>query len=261
MLEIKDLYVKVANSDTDIEILKGINLSIKRGEVHAIMGPNGSGKSTLSKVIAGDSEYEVTRGSMSFNVNFKNKDLLEMEPDIRAKEGIFLGFQYPIEIPGVNNIEFLKSAFDEICKYQHVERLSDEDFLILVKEKMKILGMDEKFIDREVNVDFSGGEKKRNEILQMAVLNPKLAMLDETDSGLDVDSLKMVGENIAKLKNRNNAIILVTHYQRLLDYVQPDYIHVLYKGEIIKTGTKELALEIEKRGFDWIINPQEEKKG
>ncbi len=261
MLEIKDLYVKVANSDTDIEILKGINLSIKRGEVHAIMGPNGSGKSTLSKVIAGDSEYEVTSGSMSFNVNFKNKDLLEMEPDIRAKEGIFLGFQYPIEIPGVNNIEFLKSAFDEICKYQHVERLSDEDFLILVKEKMKILGMDEKFIDREVNVDFSGGEKKRNEILQMAVLNPILAMLDETDSGLDVDSLKMVGENIAKLKNRNNAIILVTHYQRLLDYVQPDYIHVLYKGEIIKTGTKELALEIEKRGFDWIINPQEEKKG
>ncbi len=249
MLEIKNLHVEVEGN----EILKGIDLNIKRGEVHAIMGPNGAGKSTLSKVIAGDPSYDVTKGEILYNINFKNKNLLEMEPDIRAKEGIFLGFQYPVEIPGVNNAEFLRLAFNEVCKYQNVEELSKDDFSALLKSKMDLLGIKGKFIDRELNVDFSGGEKKRNEILQMAVLNPKIALLDETDSGLDVDALRIVGEGITKLKNRDMSILLVTHYQRLLDYIVPDYVHVLYNGKIVKSGTKELAKEIESRGFDWII--------
>jgi len=249
MLEVKDLHVEVAGN----EILSGINLSIKKGEVHAIMGPNGAGKSTLSKVIAGDPSYEVTSGEIKYNINFKNKDLLEMDPDVRAKEGIFLGFQYPVEIPGVNNGEFLRLSFNEVCKYQGIEELSVEDFEALLKTKMDLLGISDKFTSRELNVDFSGGEKKRNEILQMAVLNPKLALLDETDSGLDVDALKIVGEGITKLRNRDMSILLVTHYQRLLDHVVPDFIHVLYNGKIVKTGTKELAKEIESRGFDWII--------
>jgi Fe-S cluster assembly ATP-binding protein len=249
MLEIKDLHVEVEGN----KILSGINLNIKRGEVHAIMGPNGAGKSTLSKVIAGDPSYIVTSGEISYNINFKNKNLLEMEPDIRAKEGIFLGFQYPVEIPGVNNAEFLRLAFNEICKYQDVEEFSKEDFSALLKTKMDLLEIKDKFIDRELNVDFSGGEKKRNEILQMAILNPKIALLDETDSGLDVDALRIVGEGITKLKNKDMSILLVTHYQRLLDYIVPDFVHVLYDGKIVKTGTKELAKEIESKGFDWII--------
>jgi Fe-S cluster assembly ATP-binding protein len=217
------------------------------------MGPSGAGKSTLSKVIAGDPSYEVTKGEILYNINFKNKNLLEMEPDIRAKEGIFLGFQYPVEIPGVNNAEFLRLAFNEVCKYQNVEELSKDEFSELLKNKMELLGIKGKFIDRELNVDFSGGEKKRNEILQMAVLNPKIALLDETDSGLDVDALRIVGEGITKLKNRDMSILLVTHYQRLLDYIVPDFVHVLYNGKIVKTGKKELAMEIENKGFDWII--------
>jgi len=249
MLQIKNLHVEVDGN----KILKGINLNINRGEVHAIMGPNGAGKSTLSKVIAGDPSYEVTEGEIIFNINFKNKNLLDMEPDIRAKEGIFLGFQYPVEIPGVNNAEFLRLAFNEICKYQNVEELSKEEFDESLKSKMELLGIKDKFINRDLNVDFSGGEKKRNEILQMAILNPKLALLDETDSGLDVDALRIVGEGINKIKNRDTAILLVTHYQRLLDYIVPDFVHVLYNGKIVKTGEKELAEEIEKRGFDWII--------
>jgi len=248
MLEVKDLHIEVEGN----EILKGINLNIKRGEVHVIMGPNGAGKSTLSKVIAGDPSYNVTKGEILYNINFRNKNLLEMEPDIRAKEGIFLGFQYPVEIPGVNNAEFLRLAFNEVCKYQNVEELSQDDFSALLKTKMDLLGIKGKFIDRELNVDFSGGEKKRNEILQMAVLNPKLALLDETDSGLDVDALKVVGEGITKLKHKDMSILLVTHYQRLLDYIIPDFVHVLYNGKIIKTGDKELAKEIESKGFDWI---------
>lgn len=248
MLVINNLKVKVNEN----QILNGINLTINKGEVHAIMGPNGSGKSTLSKVVAGHPDYEVTEGTITYNINLRNKNLLEMEPDVRAKEGIFLGFQYPTEIIGVNNGEFLRASFNEICKHNGVEELDPMDFQDLLKAKMKTLNMGEKFIEREVNVDFSGGEKKRNEILQMAILNPKLAILDETDSGLDVDALRIVGEGISKLKNKENAIVLITHYHRLLDYVKPDFVHVMFNGKIIKTGTIELAYEIESKGFDFL---------
>ncbi len=248
MLSINNLKVKVNEN----QILNGINLTINKGEVHAIMGPNGSGKSTLSKVVAGHPDYEVTEGTITYNINLRNKNLLEMEPDVRAKEGIFLGFQYPTEIIGVNNGEFLRASFNEICKHHGVEELDPMDFQDLLKAKMKTLNMGEKFIEREVNVDFSGGEKKRNEILQMAILNPKLAILDETDSGLDVDALRIVGEGISKLKNKENAIVLITHYHRLLDYVKPDFVHVMFNGKIIKTGTIELAYEIEEKGFDFL---------
>lgn len=250
MLDVKDLKVNVG----DVEILKGINLTFKSGEVHAIMGPNGSGKSTLSKVIAGHPEYEVVSGGINYEINFKQKNLIEMEPDLRAKEGLFLGFQYPIEIPGVNNSEFLRTAFNEICKYHGAEELDPIDFQEFLEEKMSSLGIGEKLINREVNVDFSGGEKKRNEILQMAILSPKFAFLDETDSGLDVDALRIVGNGINQLRSKDNCIILVTHYNRLLGYIKPDYIHVMHEGRIIKTGDQSLALEIEKRGYDWLIN-------
>lgn len=249
LLEIKDLHVSVDGKP----VLKGINLSIKPGEVHAIMGPNGSGKSTLSKVIAGHPSYEVTGGSIKYEINFQMKDLLELEPDMRAKEGVFLAFQYPVEIPGVSNSAFLRSSFNSICKHQGVEEMNEETFAKFLREKMKIVSMDERFIDRAVNSGFSGGEKKRNEILQMAVLSPRLAVLDETDSGLDIDALRIVADGVNKLRSRENAVLLITHYQRLLDYIIPDFVHVLAGGKIIETGDKSLALKLEERGYDWLL--------
>lgn len=249
MLEIKDLKAKTEDKD----ILKGINLSVKPGEVHAIMGPNGSGKSTLSKVLAGHPSYEVTDGSVDYEVNFKNQDLLELEAHERAQKGVFLAFQYPIELPGVSNFEFLKTSFNEICKAQGASEMSNADFDKFVREKMEMVEMREEFLHRPVNEGFSGGEKKRNEILQMAVLNPQLAILDETDSGLDIDALRIISEGVNKLKSSSNAIILITHYQRLLDYIKPDYVHVLSDGKIIKTGDSSLAKELEAKGYDWIV--------
>ena len=249
MLEIKNLHAKIKET----QILKGINLKVNAGEVHAIMGPNGSGKSTLSKIIAGHPEYEVTEGSIDYEVNFKKINLLELQPEERAREGVFLAFQYPVEIPGVPSSVFLRAAFNSICRHQGAEEMDPIDFDKYVRSKMKLLEMDDKFIDRPVNVDFSGGEKKRNEILQMAVLNPRLAVLDETDSGLDIDSMKIVAEGVNKFKKKDNAVILITHYQRLLNYIQPDVVHVLYDGRIIKTEGKELALKVEDRGYDWLI--------
>ncbi len=249
MIEIKNLSAKVDGN----EILKGINLVVKKGEVHAIMGPNGSGKSTLSKIIAGHPAYEVTGGEINYEINGKMKNLLELDPADRAKEGIFLGFQYPIEVPGVSNFTFLKESFNQICEHQGLDKMDDEAFLKHLRGKLKILEMNESFLDRSVNEGFSGGEKKKNEILQMAILNPRLSLLDETDSGLDIDALKIVSGGVNALKSRFNATILVTHYQRLLDYVVPDFVHVLYKGQIIKSGDKTLALELEEKGYDWLI--------
>ncbi|OUR96984.1 Fe-S cluster assembly ATPase SufC [Halobacteriovorax marinus] len=249
MIEIKNLHAKVEGKD----ILKGIDLTVKAGEVHAIMGPNGSGKSTLSKVIAGHPAFEVTQGSIEYSINGKDTDLFTLEPDERAKNGIFLGFQYPIEIPGVTNFNFLHEAFNEVSKSQGAGEMSDKDFRSFLIPKLELLEMREEFLDRPVNTGFSGGEKKKNEILQMAVLNPRLALLDETDSGLDIDALKIVAKGVNTLKSRFNAIILVTHYQRLLDYIVPDHVHVLYEGKIIKSGGKELALELEAKGYDWLI--------
>jgi Fe-S cluster assembly ATP-binding protein len=250
MLEIRDLHAGIEGKS----ILKGLNLTVREGEVHAIMGPNGSGKSTLSKIIAGHPEYQVQSGSISYEVNFKKKDLLALEPDERAREGIFLAFQYPVEVPGVGNSEFLRAAFNAVCRHQGVEEMDPLDFDDFLKERIKYLGMDERFSDRQLNVDFSGGEKKRNEVLQMAVLSPRLSILDEVDSGLDVDSLRLVSEGVNKLKTQNNALLLITHYQRLLDYIVPDYVHVLAGGQIIKSGDKSLALEIENRGYDWLLS-------
>ncbi|HIF50407.1 MAG TPA: Fe-S cluster assembly ATPase SufC [Thiotrichaceae bacterium] len=245
MLEIQNLHTKIG----DKEILKGLNLSIKAGEVHAIMGPNGSGKSTLANVLAGRDGYEVTQGS----VEYEGKDLLELAPEERAWAGIFLAFQYPVEIPGVNNVYLLKAAVNAIRKNRGEQELDAVEFLALIKDKMKLVKMKDDLLSRSVNEDFSGGEKKRNEIFQMAVLEPKLAILDETDSGLDIDALKIVSEGVNSLRNEERSIILVTHYQRLLDYIKPDYVHVLSGGKIIKSGGPELALELEEKGYDWIV--------
>lgn len=244
LLEVKDLYAKTEDS----AILKGLNLQVNKGEVHAIMGPNGSGKSTLSKVIAGHPSYEVTRGE----VLFEGENLLELEPDERARSGIFLAFQYPVEVPGVSNSQFMRLAYNEKMKHLGQEELDPLEFNDYLKEKAKIVEMDASFFKRSVNAGFSGGEKKRNEILQMAVLEPKLAILDETDSGLDIDALRIVAEGVNKLKNSEKAIILVTHYQRLLNYIEPDFVHVLAGGRIVQSGGKELALKLEEKGYDWV---------
>jgi Fe-S cluster assembly ATP-binding protein len=248
MIKITNLHANVEGN----EILKGINLEVNPGEIHAIMGPNGSGKSTLANVLAGHEAYEVTDGEILFEEN----DIVEMAPDERAREGLFLAFQYPIEIPGVSNSVFLKTAINEIRKHKGQEEISAKEFLALIRGKAEVLGMDSSLISRSVNQGFSGGEKKRNEILQLLTLNPKLAILDETDSGLDIDALKIVAHGVNKFKNKNNAVVLVTHYQRLLDYIIPDFVHVLYKGKIVKSGDKNLALELEERGYDWIIKEQ-----
>ena len=250
LLEIKNLHANVEGT----EILKGINLKVNAGEVHAIMGPNGSGKSTLASVLAGKEEYEVTQGEVLYN----GKNLLELSPEDRAREGVFLAFQYPVEIPGVSNTNLLKTAVNEIRKYRGEEQLDAMEFLSLLKEKSKLVELDSKFLSRAVNEGFSGGEKKRNEIFQMAVLNPKLAILDETDSGLDIDALRIVANGVNKLKTKENATIVVTHYQRLLDYIIPDFVNVLYKGKIVKSGGKELALELEEKGYDWIKSDKAE---
>lgn len=244
LLEIKNLHVKVE----DKEILKGLSLSINPGEVHAIMGPNGSGKSTLAQCIAGRENYEVTSG----DILYKGKSILGEEPEARARLGIFLGFQYPIEIPGVSNTYFLKTALNALRKERGEEELDAMDFLSLVKEKMKLLQMDEKFLKRNVNEGFSGGEKKRNEILQMAILDPELCLLDETDSGLDIDSLRIVAEGVNAMRNPKRAMVVVTHYQRLLDYIVPDFVHVLQGGKIIHSGDKSLAYQLEEKGYAWV---------
>jgi Fe-S cluster assembly ATP-binding protein len=246
MLSIKNIHANVEGK----EILKGINLEIKAGEVHAIMGPNGSGKSTLASVLAGREEYEVTDGEVSF----LNKDLLELSPEDRAREGLFLAFQYPVEIPGVSTTNFIKAAVNEKRKYQGLEPLDAVAFLKIMKEKMKLVEIDQSLLSRSINEGFSGGEKKRNEIFQMAMLEPKLAILDETDSGLDIDALRIVANGINKLHNPDRAVLVITHYQRLLDYIQPDFVHVLFNGRIVKSGTKELALELEQKGYDFITD-------
>ncbi|MFN5325582.1 MAG: Fe-S cluster assembly ATPase SufC, partial [Bacteroidota bacterium] len=244
MLKIENLQASIEEK----EILKGINLDIKPGEVHAIMGPNGSGKSTLASVLAGREDYEVTGGT----VDFLGKDLLELSPEDRAKEGLFLAFQYPVEIPGVSTTNFMKTALNEKRKYQGLDPLDAAQFLKLMKEKMKLVQIDQALLSRSLNEGFSGGEKKRNEIFQMAMLEPKLAILDETDSGLDIDALRIVANGVNQLRSKDNAFLVVTHYQRLLEYIVPDFVHVLYKGRIVKSGTKELALELEERGYDFI---------
>ena len=244
MLTIRNLHAGIE----EIKILNGINLEIRPGEVHAIMGPNGSGKSTLASVLAGRETYEVTEGS----VDFLGKDLLELSPEERAGEGLFLAFQYPVEIPGLSTTNFVKAAVNEIRKYRGQDPLDAVAFLKLMKEKMALMNIDQSLLSRSLNEGFSGGEKKRNEIFQMAMLQPKLAILDETDSGLDIDAIRIVANGVNKLKSKDNAVLVVTHYQRLLDYIIPDFVHVLYNGRIVKTGTKELAFELEERGYDFI---------
>ncbi len=244
MLKVKDLKARINGK----EILKGINLEVRPGEVHAIMGPNGSGKSTFSMVLAGNPAYEVTGGE----VEFYGKDLLAMAPEIRSHEGVFLGFQYPVEIPGVSMVNFMRAAVNAKREYFGEPPMSATEFLKMMREKRAVVDLDNKLASRSVNEGFSGGEKKRNEIFQMAVLEPKLSILDETDSGLDIDALRIVAEGVNKLKNNNNATIVITHYQRLLDYIKPDFVHILYKGRIVKTGGPDLALELEERGYDWI---------
>jgi Fe-S cluster assembly ATP-binding protein len=247
MLKVKNLHASIDGN----EILKGLDLEVNAGEVHAIMGPNGSGKSTLSSVLAGRDDYEV-KGS----VIFEGHDLLELEPEERAREGIFLAFQYPVEIPGVSNANFLKAAINERRKHDGMDPIAPADFLKLMREKMALVDMDKSFVSRAVNEGFSGGEKKRNEIFQMAMLEPKLGILDETDSGLDIDALKIVADGVNQLRSDNNAFIVITHYQRLLNYIVPDFVHVLFDGRIVKSGDKSLALELEAKGYDWIKKDQ-----
>jgi len=248
MLEIRNLHASVEGN----EILRGINLKVSTGEVHAIMGPNGSGKSTLANILAGREDYDITEGE----VLYEGKNLLDMDPEIRAREGIFLAFQYPVEIPGVNNTYFLKTAVNAIRKHRGQEEFDAMDFLTLVKSKMKLVEMDEDLLKRPVNEGFSGGEKKRNEIFQMAVLDPRLGILDETDSGLDIDALKIVANGVNKLRSKDKSFVVITHYQRLLDYIIPDFVHVLVDGQIVKSGGKELALELEEKGYDWTKQPE-----
>ena len=244
MLKIENLQAKIEDKD----ILKGLNIEVKAGEVHAIMGPNGAGKSTMASVIAGKEEYEVTGGSIELN----GEDISEMAPEERAHAGVFLSFQYPVEIPGVTVTNFIKSSINESRKAQGLEEMPAKDLLKKIREKSELLEIDRKFLSRSLNEGFSGGEKKRNEIFQMAMLEPKLAILDETDSGLDIDALRIVANGVNKLKSKDNAVIVITHYQRLLDYIVPDFVHVLHDGKIVKSGTKELALELEEKGYDWI---------
>ncbi|MFP4024724.1 MAG: Fe-S cluster assembly ATPase SufC [Thiohalospira sp.] len=244
MLKIKNLHASIEGN----EILKGVNLEVKKGEIHAIMGPNGSGKSTLASVLAGRDMFEVTQGE----ITYEGKDLFDLSPEERASEGIFLGFQYPIEIPGVSMVNFMKTAINEQRKHKGLEPLSSSDFLKLMREKKELVEMDASLANRSVNEGFSGGEKKRNEIFQMAMLEPKLSILDETDSGLDIDALRIVANGVNKLKSPEKATIVITHYQRLLDYIVPDYVHVLYDGKIVKSGDKNLALELEEKGYDWL---------
>lgn len=251
MLSIKNLHAGIEGN----EILNGINLEIKAGEIHAIMGPNGSGKSTLASVLAGRADYEVTQGS----VTFLGKDLLELAPEKRAGEGLFLAFQYPIEIAGLSTINFIKTSVNEVRKYRGQEALDSVSFLKLMKEKMAMMNIDKALLSRSLNEGFSGGEKKRNEVFQMAMLEPKLSILDETDSGLDIDAIRIVANGVNKIKKEDNAVLVVTHYQRLLDFIVPDFVHVLYKGKIVKSGGKELALELEERGYDFIRNEHEEE--
>ncbi len=244
LLQIKNLHARVANRD----ILKGVDLTVNAGEVHAIMGPNGSGKSTLAQILAGRGDYEVVEGTITYD----GKDLLGLEPEERAREGVFLAFQYPVEIPGVNNAYLLKAALNEARKHRGEAELDAIEFLVLVRERLKLLDMDQSFLNRSVNVGFSGGEKKRNEILQMSVLEPRLSVLDETDSGLDIDALRIVANGVEALRAQHRAIVLVTHYQRLLNYIVPDYVHVLSGGRIVKSGGKDLALELEEKGYTWV---------
>ena len=254
MLTIKDLFVKVeSDNGEDREILKGVSLEVNKGEVHAIMGPNGSGKSTLANVIAGKDGYEITGGE----ITYEGKDLFEMNPEERAREGVFLAFQYPVEIPGVSNATFLKAAVNEIRKHKGMPEMDAVEFLKFIKEKMKMLGMDQGMMNRAVNAGFSGGEKKRNEIFQLAVLEPQLAVLDETDSGLDIDALKIVAGGVNNFRSKDNAVVVVTHYQRLLNFIVPDFVHVLVDGRIVKSGGKELALELEDKGYEWVKNNEQ----
>ncbi|WP_442587937.1 Fe-S cluster assembly ATPase SufC [Pedobacter sp. AW31-3R] len=244
MLSIKNLHANIEGK----EILKGINLEVKAGEVHAIMGPNGSGKSSLASVLAGRENYEVTAGEVWLD----GKDVLEMKPEERAREGVFLAFQYPVEIPGVSNINFLKTAISEIRTHRNLPQLTAKEFLKMTKEKQQLVEFEAKLANRSLNQGFSGGEKKRNEVFQLAMLEPKVSILDETDSGLDIDALRIVSNGINKLRSADNAFVLITHYQRLLEYIVPDFVHVLYNGQIVRSGTKELALELEEKGYDWL---------